>query len=365
MKNARMSVLVLSYNNVEYFKECIDSVLCQSYSNIELVVGDDCSKEFPLSAIKKYISKNKNTNIKNIIFYQNNKNIGVVKNYKKAIDTATGEYIFYLAIDDMFYDENVLENVVNFFEETEFDIFTGYRETFDNFGNCKIQPTLKDAQLFSTRNIEKKLNRLIRTAIVMGCCTPFKKSLVEKYGFGEEKYIHLEDWPRYLYLLENNVDIGFLDKILIKYRTGGITGEIKNEDLIKDFATLYSKYMFAPYSVMFDSIRNRKTIIGWGTANNFTRSYEKFVEITGKELNFLVDGSGLKQGENVLGYTIESPELIKGFDKKNIFVVIFCTGYYQEIAEYLEALGYIEGIDFDVFIEARGCYVDCTNQIKR
>ena len=96
-----ISVIILCYNNFEYYKECIDSILCQTYDNIEIIISDDGSLNFPESEIYNYIYSNMSKNIKKITVNINEHNLGIVKNYNKAIKLSEGDYIFYLAIDDV------------------------------------------------------------------------------------------------------------------------------------------------------------------------------------------------------------------------------------------------------------------------
>lgn len=122
----RISVITLAYNNLEYYEECLKSIVEQKYKEIEWILCDDCSENFIYveKDIRKYLKEHKG-NINNVIIHHNKKNMGVVKNYEQAVKMASGEYIFYLAIDDMFYDEYVLSDVVKYFKKTNYEIFGG------------------------------------------------------------------------------------------------------------------------------------------------------------------------------------------------------------------------------------------------
>ena len=52
------TVVVLSYNNSKYLEECLDSILMQSYPEIEIIIADDCSKEFDDDKYKAYCEQN-------------------------------------------------------------------------------------------------------------------------------------------------------------------------------------------------------------------------------------------------------------------------------------------------------------------
>ena len=90
------SVLIANYNNGKYIKYAIQSVLDQTYPNIELVIVDDHSTDNSIEIIKTYVHK-----YSNIQFYRNliNKGCGFTK--KRAADLAKGTVLGYLDPDDV------------------------------------------------------------------------------------------------------------------------------------------------------------------------------------------------------------------------------------------------------------------------
>lgn len=350
----KISIITLSYNNLGYYKDCLKSIIKQTYENIEWILCDDCSDDFFYNkkCIETYLEEQKG-NIKNIIIHHNEKNMGVVKNYEQALDMATGQYIFYLAIDDMFYDENVLSDVVRYFEKTEFEIFGGYWEMFYEDGSKRIYPFQNQVELLKEGNVEKIFRRLIRVPMFAGCCTPFKKQLIQKYGFVDKGYKHLEDWPRYLKLMKNGVKIGFIDRCLIKYRAGGITTEIENKDLILDFKRLTDEYMNLPYSSIFNAMKQKKYVIAWGCSGGFLKYYKKWENTVNRKIDMIVDKNPEKWGNIIEGRTVLPPKKISEMDLDDIYVLVFSQMYYIEIAEELEQMGLEEGKQFDLVSEVR------------
>jgi len=345
----RISVITLAYNNLEYYKECLKSIVEQKYKEIEWILCDDCSENFIYveKDIRKYLKEHKG-NINNVIIHHNKKNMGVVKNYEQAVKMASGEYIFYLAIDDMFYDEYVLSDVVKYFKKTNYEIFGGYWEMFYDDGSRRIQPLQGQVEFLKNESQEKIFHRFIRVPLVVGSCTPFKKQLVEKYGFIDKGYKHLEDWPRYLKLIKNGVRIGFIDRCLIKYRAGGITTEIKNKDLILDYKRLLGEYMKLPYSDILNAMKEKKYIIAWGCSGGFIKYYKDWEVISNRTIDIIVDKNKEKWGSTVEGKKVFSPEKISEMNINEIYVLVFSQMYYVEIAEELESMGLVEGIQFDV-----------------
>ena len=127
MDNSNLvSVLVLSYNNFKYMKECLNSILEQNYQHIEIIISDDFSSDFKKDEIEQFIMDNKKENIVNYVINQNSCNLGTVKNLNKSISLATGNYFINLACDDVLFDGEVISNIVKYFLESNYLVLAGY-----------------------------------------------------------------------------------------------------------------------------------------------------------------------------------------------------------------------------------------------
>lgn len=278
-----VSVIVMIYNNKQYIKECLDSILNQNYKNIEIIISDDNSNNFDendINEIKEYIQKNNKGNIKNYIVSKNNKNICIVKNYNKCIILSSGEYIMYLSCDDSFYDENVVGDVVKFFKDTNYLIATSYmnidiKENDDNLSKeeyitkNKMKESIKSIvmgkeYLFNIDSRNQYLN-LCKENFIPGACTYFKRDLVLKYGLYDYDYLLLEDWPRYVNLTRRGCEIGLIQRYALNYRMGGVTTGYTNsistenqKNMIqqkrnKDCQTIYNKEIIPYYQSILNS----------------------------------------------------------------------------------------------------------------
>lgn len=90
-----ISICIPTYNGSQYIEKCIESCLAQSYRNIEIIVCDDCSSDSLLNVLNPYLKKDCR-----ITLYQNEKNLGLVGNWNKCMNYASGEYIKWLFQDD-------------------------------------------------------------------------------------------------------------------------------------------------------------------------------------------------------------------------------------------------------------------------
>lgn len=258
-----VSVIVLTYNNIQYFHQCIKSILTQNYKNIELIISDDCSNNFDIKIIEEYIKKHKKSNIIKYNIIKHNKNLGTVKNFNYAIKNSIGEYIIPLAIDDCFYDENVISSVVKKFQTTNAYIITGYRDVYDeNLNKMMFRlPIHKKIKLFN--NMDKLYKSICKNNFISGSCTSYSKKLFLEDGYFDEEYRLLEDYPKYLKSIRNGKKIYFIDISIIKYRIGGISGKKGINPILKGDYALLTKRDILPYPDKIGVFLYRTRMFEW------------------------------------------------------------------------------------------------------
>ena len=101
MNQPLVSVCIPAYNNAGYIKDTIESILGQTYQNIELIIVDDNSKDDTLKIVQSIEDKR-------VKVYHNDENLGMVGNWNKCLSLATGDYIKLICADDM-VDQNAIE----------------------------------------------------------------------------------------------------------------------------------------------------------------------------------------------------------------------------------------------------------------
>lgn len=151
--NAKVSIVIPVYNAQDYLQECLDSVLNQTFSDIEVVLVDDGSKDNSGKICDEYASKD------NRITVVHQQNAGVSAARNKGIESASGEWIMFVDSDDFITTDAVeklvsqadatdCQNVIaNFLEDGKaltgnieaFDL-TQYRDGF--WGGCIAGPDM-------------------------------------------------------------------------------------------------------------------------------------------------------------------------------------------------------------------------------
>ena len=107
MANPLVSVLMTAFNRENFIGEAIESVLASTYSNFELIIVDDCSRDSTVSIAQSYADKDQRISV-----HINEKNLGDYPNRNKAASYANGFYIMHLDSDDTIYNDGI-EKCVN------------------------------------------------------------------------------------------------------------------------------------------------------------------------------------------------------------------------------------------------------------
>lgn len=115
----KVSIIIPIYNAEKYIKRCVDSILNQTYKNIEILLINDGSKDSSEKIINEYAKKY------DFIKVINKKNEGVAKTRNLGITKATGDYIMFLDNDD-FVNEKFIESYVDSINDSDI-VVGGYK----------------------------------------------------------------------------------------------------------------------------------------------------------------------------------------------------------------------------------------------
>lgn len=108
--NSQVSILVAAYNEKQHLAECLESLLGQSYQNLQIVVIDDCSTDSTPQIIKEYAVRDKR-----ILPLKMPSNCGPAKARNYGLLQSTGDYITMVDADDVL-SANAIESAINCFE---------------------------------------------------------------------------------------------------------------------------------------------------------------------------------------------------------------------------------------------------------
>ncbi len=219
-----VSVPVITYNSAKTVVETLESIKAQTYQNIELIVSDDCSTDDTVIICRDWIERNKERFVRTELITVE-KNTGTAGNCNRAEAACQGEWVKGIAGDDLLMSDCV-ESCVQY--------ITKHPETIYLFGKqiafgaskerCEEVNKVFDYTFFY-KTIEEQLHKLI----FIGNCVPattafYNRKEAQKLGIkNDERIPLLEDWPKWINLLRAGVKFYFVDKVLVRYRVGGVS----------------------------------------------------------------------------------------------------------------------------------------------
>lgn len=208
--NPLVSVAIITYNQKHFIAECIQSVLAQSYSNIEIVVADDGSTDGTQEILLDY----KNRFPDKFVLRLSSTNYGITANSNAAFFACKGKYIAWMGGDDLMLPDKIKKQVA--FMESNPDCTICYHnlEVFQSESN-------KVLRLFNNKN-NKYREGDIRTSIKYStfngaCSTMIRRSCAPEHGFNTTLPI-ASDWLFWVETLASGGSIKYINEILGRYR---------------------------------------------------------------------------------------------------------------------------------------------------
>lgn len=171
--NKKISVIVAVYNTEKYLDRCIESLLNQTYKNMELVIVEDCSTDSSRKLLKKY---KENKNIK-VFYNMENRGLSYSRNY--GLKKSTGDFIGYIDSDD-YVEPDYYEKLMSSIKDNKSDIAICDIKLVDEQTN-KIQRCKCYANDFDVYSV-------VNNGFAASACNKlFKRKNIEKYPFAEGK----------------------------------------------------------------------------------------------------------------------------------------------------------------------------------
>jgi glycosyltransferase involved in cell wall biosynthesis len=205
MNNVIVSLITVCYNSEKTIERTIESVINQSYKNIEYIIIDGLSNDNTLGIIKDYAIKNKN------IKYISEEDSGIYDAMNKGIEMSSGEIIGIVNSDD-WYELDAVENILSAYEKTGEGVYYGLLRTIFHEKELAIERVHHD---------------FIGEKIIPHPTCFVNKSIYEKYGQFDIRYKSAADLNFLIRLKAKNVPFYSLDFILTNFRIGGMSSSIQ------------------------------------------------------------------------------------------------------------------------------------------
>jgi hypothetical protein len=220
MNEIMISIIIPTYNQVEYIVSTLESVSKQSYEKWECLIIDDGSNDNTEEVIHQIIKNDSRFKY----FKKSNGGASSARNY--GINIAKGEYIQFLDSDDCLHEDKLIKSIDAFKENKTSDIIISNFNMFnDSIYNLLPPYCSLENKVFDFNSI--LLDWDVTYTIPLHCAM-FKKTLFKEVRF-DESIQSKEDWIMWVTIFQNGAKATFLNQSLAFYRYNN-NGNHTNDD---------------------------------------------------------------------------------------------------------------------------------------
>jgi glycosyltransferase involved in cell wall biosynthesis len=205
--NLKVSIITVNYNNADGLEKTINSVMHQSYANLEFIVIDGGSTDRSPAIINAYNE--------NISYWVSEKDGGIFNAMNKGITVSTGDYLIFINSGDLLVDNNIIQEVAK----------SGMIEDLV-YGNVIF--TKGDSRKEWIPDQELSFNTFYKQSIPHQS-TFIKRSLFDEVGLYSENYRMVSDWEFFmLAVCKFQCSYRHMDKFIATFDETGITSDPAN-----------------------------------------------------------------------------------------------------------------------------------------
>ena len=232
------SIIVPVYNVEKYLSECIDSILCQTFTDFELILVDDGSKDESGKICDQYAEKD------NRIKVIHKENGGQSSARNCGVEESSGKYIVFLDSDDFISEDTFLQEIKDKSADNDVVVY-GYRKYYDDNRVKEVpQPTVT-----TTEKNEFSRQLVVGDAFYCSCWSKsIKASLLKDNNIFFDESLRCEDmdWYYSVVLVAEEYDV--INKPFVNYRQreNSVTSAFNKKSITDFIITIdkwYSKFM--------------------------------------------------------------------------------------------------------------------------
>lgn len=340
MSKAKLvSVIMPVYNAQEYLRDAIESMVDQTYKNIELIIINDGSTDSSESIIKEYAEEYPQ------IIAVSRENRGLIKTLNEEIEMAKGEYIVRMDADDISKIRRI-EKQVEFMEEHPDVMMSGC------YFEILAEKTATPERLEATYKLQDKINSydndmqqdLFMGYTILHATWIIRRELLNNIGVYSEQYSHCEDGELLFRVLANNYKIGVVKERLYQYRIyeASKAGQDSHSNVKDDTMNYRLDFLVSKFGEEFSK---KYAIWGYSDSGRNTQ-VEMQKRFPNAEFVGYIDSFAEAEKEDDV---IFRPELLK--DDVCNYVVIATHGGFRFARNYLESIEWIAIDDYYSVVE--------------
>lgn len=240
MAKPLVSVCIPAYNNAGYIRETIDSILGQTYENIELVIVNDNSKDNTREVIEAVGDER-------IKLYNNEQNLGMSGNWNKCLSLCTGEYIKLVCADDLLTPDCIEKEVAVLEANPDIELVESDTLRVDMNGKGKgTYNRYKASGRVSGKEVSRK-GFFICDYFGAPLANLFRRSTYERLGGFDTDFVYILDYEFFMRIACEG-DIYIIHELLNKFRirndsnTGEVIAGSKTAAYVAEHRMLLNKY---------------------------------------------------------------------------------------------------------------------------
>lgn len=247
-----VSIIVPVYNVEKYLNRCVDSIINQSYKDIEIILVNDGSTDNCGKIIDDY--KNNDDRVK--VIHKENGGLSDARNF--GIDVAKGKYLMFIDSDD-WVDDKYVETFLNVMIEEKADLVIGKIKSVFNEKNIPIN--LKNRIMLSRVDAYRKMF-LEDGSIISACAKMYKKELFDTLRFEKGKLY--EDFLIFDKIIEGSNKIVYIDYLGYYYfiKSNSITRSNFNPNrmVLIDKSKYYIEFCKCKYPILNNAAIRRYVV---------------------------------------------------------------------------------------------------------
>lgn len=220
-----VSVVIVAYNSSPFIVETLDSVLKQTWVEIELIITDDCSTDDTVEICRNWIDKFGRRFFRIELITSEN-NTGISANANRGLYVTKGDWIKFLGADDILKPDCIKDNMEFIASNHDVKVLFSRIEVYsDSFKSKNLIETIPGIPynpkgiLAPQRCADSQYKMLLTSDRIH--FTPsaflFRDTIIAIQGF-DERFKFLEDYPLWLTLTKNGIRLHFMDKTTVGYR---------------------------------------------------------------------------------------------------------------------------------------------------
>lgn len=222
MDKPLITIITVTYNAAETLERCIQSILMQTYENIEFIVIDGLSTDETVSILNKYNNS--------ISYWVSERDTGIYNAMNKGIMKAHGAFIYFLGADDYLQDKDVIETVMlQVIDDPTVDVF---------FGKVALSEEGDTHSAVTGRTLTIKDIKKGRMAPHQGM---FIKTKILKSLMFSEKYKISSDFELVVKCYVKEYKLLFIDTVIAVYSLNGMSGSnvykmlVEQQTIIREY----------------------------------------------------------------------------------------------------------------------------------